>query len=362
MPLILFKYIAKKNITYFLVILLIVSIMMLIFDFMELVKISYNIDLSMSMIFKLATLRNYYHVEKTFPFIFILTTILTYANLTKSSELIVARSYGMSVWQFIFPAVTVAFVFGVINVLFLNPIGSSMLGKFERLEAIHLKGHSSTIAISKNGLWLKEAYKKGNTIIHAMRVSQETKELFEVTFFLADKNYKFLTRIYANSAKLEDGKSWLLSDVDISNADYSFEHKDTYLMPTKISFLQIQESVISPDTISIYNLPAFIKTTQESGFSTLRHLNYLFKIVVSPFFYLSMVLIGLVFATKSSRSGRVGIFMFLGIMVGFLIYFLSDIINAIGIAGNIPVIFSAIAPTLICFTIGLYLVLHYEDG
>ncbi len=362
MPIILFKYIAKKNILYLLIILFIVSVMMIIFDFMELVKISYNANLKMSMILKLAALKNYCHVEKTFPFIFIISTILTYANLTKSFELIVARSYGMSVWQFISPAIAVAFLFGIINVFILNPIGSSMLGKYEKLEATHLKGQSSAIAISSNGLWLKETTETGNIIIHALRVLQEKKELFEVTYFITDKNYKFLKRVYANSARLDDNNFWILSDVDITNSDYSIEHKETYIMPTKISFLQIQESVISPDTISIYKLPAFIKTTQDSGFSTLKHLNYFYRIVASPFYYVSMVLIGIIFATKLSRSGRVGGFMFLGIIVGFLIYFLSDVITAIGIAGNMPIIFSALAPTLICFAIGLYLVLHYEDG
>lgn len=362
MSFILYKYIARKNVICLLSTLVVISLMMLIFDFLELVKISYNTNLAISMVLKLAILKNYCHIEKTFPFVFILTTILTYANLTKTNELIVARSYGMSVWQFIFPAVVVAFVFGLVNVFILNPVGSSMLGKYERLEALHLKGQSSAIAISKNGLWLKESTKTGNTIIHSLRISQETKELFEVTFFLTDKDYKFLTRVSANSAKLEDNKNWILSNVEISNKDFSFERKDSYIMPTKISFLQIQESIISPDTISIYNLPSFIKATQESGFSTLRHLNYFYKILASPFFYISMVLIGIIFATKSSRSGKVGLFIFIGIMVGFLIYFLSDIINAIGIAGNIPIIFSALAPTLICLNIGLYLVLHYEDG
>jgi lipopolysaccharide export system permease protein len=268
----------------------------------------------------------------------------------------------MSAWQFIFPSLMVAFLFGVINLLIFNPIGSLLLSKYEKIEAIHLKGQLSTIAISNNGLWLKENTKTKNIIIHALRVSQDTKELFDVTYIVMNNEYKFLRRIDATSAKLNDNNSLEFLNASIINFDYTSEIKDLYSVPTKLNFNQIIESVVHPDTISIYKLPSFIKATQDSGFSILKHLNYFYKLIISPIFYFSMVFIGIVFATSLPRSGKSALYMFVGILTGFLIYFVTDIVNAIGLSGNIPIVFSALAPTLICLSIGLYLVLHYEDG
>jgi lipopolysaccharide export system permease protein len=362
LPLVLFKYIARKNLLYLLSVLGVVAAMIFVFDFIELMRASYNTSLSTAVIFKMALMKNYSHIQRTFSFVFIISTILTYANLTKTNELIAARSYGMSVWQFLLPSIAVAFTFGFINILILNPIGSSLLSRFERIEAIHLKGQPSTIIISSNGLWFRESSKAENIIIHALRVSQETKELFDVVYFIQDKEHKFSHRIDATKAELKDNHYWTLTEATITRADYSSEYKETFNMPTNINFAQIQESVISPDTVSIYKLPGFIKATQDSGFSVLRHLHYLYKMLISPFFYVAMVLVGLNFATTSPRSKYSSFAMLIGIIFGFLVYFISDIINAVGMAGNIPLLLSATSPTLICLSIGLYFTLHYEDG
>lgn len=364
MPLTLFSYILKKNLIYLSAVLLLLSSVIFLFDFIELLRISSSSNLKISLVFKLALMKNYAGLAKTLPFTFIISTLLTYINLTKSFELVVARSSGMSVWQFIAPSLLVALGFGLLLILVFNPLGAAMLKQYEKIEAIHLKGHESLLSVSSNGLWLRDYNKSEGKIriIHALRLSQESKEFFEVTVFVLDANYRFIERIDADRMQLNDKKQWNLFSAIVTDIKYKQTSVEEMHINTKIAFLQIQESLVSPETISIYHLPSFINATQASGLSTIKHTNYFYKILLSPFLYASMVLISINFATSLPRSGKIGLSLFSGLMFGFLLYFISDIINAVGLSGRIPIFIAAASPTIICLSIGGYLTLHYEDG
>jgi lipopolysaccharide export system permease protein len=51
-----------------------------------------------------------------------------------------------------------------------------------------------------------------------------------------------------------------------------------------------------------------------------------------------------------------------GIVAGFLLYFLSDIVYALGSATRIPVSLAAWSPAVISTLFGLAMLLHLEDG
>jgi lipopolysaccharide export system permease protein len=51
-----------------------------------------------------------------------------------------------------------------------------------------------------------------------------------------------------------------------------------------------------------------------------------------------------------------------GIFSGFVIYFVSDLVAALGLSGSIPVIMAAWAPVGISILLGTVLMLHLEDG
>lgn len=354
----------RKSILYLTLILLLVSALFFVFDFVELVKITSSRQAPISLAIQLAMLKNYDHISRTFPFIFILVTLATYTNLTRTFELVVLRTFGISVWQFLMPLLLVAFGFGIVVVTILNPLGAMLLNRYDRVEGVYLKGHVSPISISESGLWFRDFEpESGNyRIIHTLKISAEEARFFNVSIFIVDEKYRFLKRIDAKDVYLKDNKNWLLSDATIVDRQYNIIHHKSLELPTHMRFLQIQESLVPPETISIYKLPTFISAMQASGLSTTKHLNHFYKTLMLPFFYCAMVLIAINFSTTLPRSGKVARSIFYGVLLGFIIYFLSDVINAIGMSGNLPVILTAIAPTIICLSIGTYLTLHYEDG
>ncbi len=362
MPYIFSLYLARQFLYYFFAILLVVASIILLFDVIELMRIMHSKAVSLSAIFQMAMLENLYHVQRVMPFIALIASVMVYSKMTKTNELIVARSIGLSSWQFISPALIAIFLFGVINVTILNPVTVYLLTKYEKIEALHLKGHASLLALSPTGLWIRQIdIHDQESILHALRVSQDEQEIFDITFYMIDNQGKFQKRIDAERARLKEGY-WEVNNAIVTREKHEITKYDNLNILTNLSFKQIQESVIPPETISFWKLPRFIDIAEQSGLSAIKHRLYLYKIFISPIFIISMVLIGAAFAMSLPRTGRVGKQMMLGVMVGFFIYFLSDMIFAFGLASKMPMILAAFSPTALCLMLGIYLQLHMEDS
>ena len=68
------------------------------------------------------------------PFTVLLAAMVCFAMLTRSSELVVARAAGVSVWRMLAPALLVALGLGVVAFSVFNPIAAAMATRFEAEE------------------------------------------------------------------------------------------------------------------------------------------------------------------------------------------------------------------------------------
>jgi lipopolysaccharide export system permease protein len=362
MPYIFSLYLARQFAYYFFTILLVVASIILLFDVIELIRVMHAKTISLGMIFQMAMLKNLDHVQRVVPFVALIASVVLYSKMTKTHELIIARSIGLSSWQFISPALVAIFLFGIINITIINPVTVYLLTKYEKIEALNLKGQASLLALSPTGLWIRQVdIHDQESILHAFRVVQDEQEIFDITFYMIDNHGKFQKRIDAERAKLRDGY-WEVSNAVITREKHDITKYESLNVLTNLSFKQIQESVIPPETISFWKLPKFIDIAEQSGLSAVKHRLYLYKIIISPLFVLAMVLIGAAFAMSLPRTGRAGKQMMFGVMIGFFIYFLSDMIFAFGLAGKMPILLAALSPTALCLMLGMYLQLHMEDS
>jgi lipopolysaccharide export system permease protein len=139
-------------------------------------------------------------------------------------------------------------------------------------------------------------------------------------------------------------------------------HEDDVLLKTDLTTAQIQNSFAEPKTLSFWQLPAFIHTLEKAGFSALRHRMYWHGTLASPFLLCAMILIAAVFSLRLPRRGGVVMLIVVGVVTGFMVYFLTNFISAFGQSGEMPVVLAAWAPAMIALMIGSGLLLHLEDG
>jgi lipopolysaccharide export system permease protein len=289
--------------------------------------------------------------------------------MTRTHELVVARAAGLSVWQFLAPAMMVVTGISLFMMLVLSPITATMLLRFEQMEAQYFKGKTSLLSVSGSGLWLRQREEEENTpnprtaetIIHALRVSAQEMKLYDVIIFTLDEEDRFMRRVDAAAASLQDGY-WLLEDALVTGPESKPASFPQVTLPTRLTVNQIQESFSPPETLSFWQLPGFIKTMEDSGFSAQRHMLYWYSLLATPFFLCAMVMVGAVFALKHHRMGGTGRLIGAGLAVGFLFYFITDIVNALALSGSLPPMLAAWSITGVTLVIGSMILLHFEDG
>ncbi len=298
---------------------------------------------------------------KLLPFAALFGAIWSFSRLTRSQELVVARAGGVSAWQFLAPSLVLAFAIGTIVVTVVNPLAAVMISRFEQLEAKYLEGRPSLLAFSKTGLWLRQADATGQSVIHALGVSAESMELRDVIIFLYEGADSYRGRIDAKSARLMDGH-WELNDALLSPLEQPAQRYERYELPTELTRGRIQESFASPETLSFWALPGFIDVLEAAGFSAIRHKLYWHSVLATPVMLCAMVLLAATFSLRLTRRGFTGVLVAVGVGAGFTLYFVSDVVHALGIAGNLPVILAAWSPAGVSTMLGMAMLFHLEDG
>src|ERR1700749_2184862 len=143
-------------------------------DYIELLRRGGNrIQATWGTLLEMAALKLPHTAQDVMPFAVLFGTMLAFWRLTRSNELIVARASGVSVWQFLTPAILSALVIGVVAVGVFNPFASAMQATYEGLENRILRGNANQFAISRSGFWLREIDAAGNHVmVHAERTGQ----------------------------------------------------------------------------------------------------------------------------------------------------------------------------------------------
>jgi len=295
------------------------------------------------------------------PFAVLLGGVFSFVRLSRSYELLAIRAAGISAWNLLAPALTVAILLGIFCVVAVTPVSARLLVQYAGMEAKYLRGQASQLAVSRNGLWLRQGDSEHQSVIHALRVAQQGVALDDTIIFLYGEGDRFEGRIDARSARLGNG-AWNLKNAWVSTTDGQSTYHAHYSLPTTLTPSQIQESFASPSTISFWDLPRFIQTAQDAGFSVTRYLLYFDTLLVLPAMFAAMVFMAASFSLRLARLGGLGRVILYSALAGFGVYFFSDVTKALGESGILPVALAASAPAAAAILMGMTLVFHHEDG
>ncbi|MGP1254620.1 MAG: LPS export ABC transporter permease LptG [Kiloniellales bacterium] len=311
-------------------------------------------------VFGVALLRLPALVQETMPFVVLGAAMFTFWRLTRTNELVVTRAAGVSAWQFLLPAIAFSILVGVLTMTALNPIGATMMSRAERIEKSFDPTPGPSMALRGGGLWLRQDDGATRLMLHASRADEASMTLYDVIVFRF-QNESFLNRMDAASARLEPGH-WAIQDVWLSQTGRPTSFEEEVRIPTDLTSRKILESFAPADTLSFWQLPEFIRLLQEAGFSTQQHRLEFNKLLALPLLFTAMVVLAATFSLRPQRRGRVGLIVLAGVVCGFMLYFLSNLVFALGISGKLPVALAAWTPAVIALALALPLLLHLEDG
>lgn len=295
------------------------------------------------------------------PFAVLFSAIFTLWKLNRCHELVIARAIGLSVWQFLTPLIGVALVTGIIITTAINPVSALLMGRFKSMESFYIDKNKSEIALFDEGLWLRQLYDQGYVILHADRVKMPEWQLHNAIAFYFSNENEFQRRIDADLVTLDNGM-WLFKNAILNQPGKKTEKADLVALPTELTGQEIEKSFASPQTMSFWKLPSFIKTVESTGFDATRLKVHFQSLMAIPLLLLAMILLAAAVCLRPPRSGGTFTVIFAGILTGFTAFFMANFLQALGASQQIPAFLSAWAAPFILFLLGLSALLNLEDG
>jgi lipopolysaccharide export system permease protein len=344
------------------------SLLVLLFDFIELMRrAASRDDLGFGLIVGIALLKLPYYVLLILPFAVLLGGIVAFWRLARTSELVVARAAGVSAWQFLTVPLICAAGLGLVATGAVSPLSSAMFRRAEALDNIYLRHTGGPLAISGGQLWLRQADHgldpQGVAIIHARGVGLSGKlvEAKQMSVFRLDAADHLLSRIEADRATLGGG-NWRMQGARTITPDHLPVVVGNMTLETDLTARRVQESFQSPETLSVWALPGFIRLLDQSGFSSVRHRLHFQSLLALPLLCATMALVAAGFSMRQTRRGGVARMVGYGVAAGFALFTISKVAEEFGQSGALPPVLAAWAPAAAGLMLSVALLLHLEDG
>lgn len=260
-----------------------------------------------------------------------------------------------------------SFVIGILTISFFNPIVALTSKQYADVKAKLIDGQATTISIGNEGLWLRQADKKGHTVIRAKRANSAATELYDVTLIKLSEDKQPVRRIEAKILTL-DHAMWIAKNSIIWPINYGLnshsnvQNLNIVEIPTSLKKEQIIDQFGDPSTISIWSLPEFIGQLEQAGFSASRYSVWLQSELSKPMFFLAMMLISAAFCMRQTRAKGTSLNVLAAILVSFLLFYLKNFVLILGVNEQLPVLISAWGPSFAALFISLGLFLNREEG
>lgn len=295
------------------------------------------------------------------PFAVLFSALYTFWFLARRHELVIVRAAGLSVWQFLGPIVGVAVLIGLFHMMVINPIGALLISRYQAMEQAYLQAKDNTVSVGDQGLWLRQKTADGGVILHADKVKMPEWQLTDVTVFYFSSSGNFLRRIDSAHAVLEEGR-WEFKNVTLNQPGQAPAKIAYEELPTRLTVSEIEESFSTPEQTPFWTLPGYIRTMEATGFDSRKLRIHFQTLLAQPLLFAAMVILAATVSLRVSRAQHTVAMISAGVIVGFVVFFASSFLKALGASDQIPVLLAAWFPPLIALSLGISVILTTEDG
>jgi lipopolysaccharide export system permease protein len=282
-------------------------------------------------------------------------------SLNRKSELTVMRSAGMSAWQFLRPGLAVALVLGILAVAIFNPLAAAARSEAEQLVAEVFGKEVGLLAPSGEKSWLRQDGADGQSVLNAKAVANQGLSLSGVIAFQFDRQGRFIERLDAQRAILQDGY-WEMRQVAVSRPLREPEFFDTYSLSTHLSRESVGDALGSENAVSFWQLPSLIEASEKAGLSASKYRMQHALLMSRPALLIAMVVLAATVSLRSFRSGGIQTMVLLGMVGGIGFFLLAEVSRQFGAAGLFSPALAVWVPISLALLVSLTVLLHQEDG
>lgn len=296
------------------------------------------------------------YVYYVLPLAVLIATLVTVGLLTKSSELVVMKACGVSLYRVALPLL----LCGAVGSVALFGIEESLLGRANRKaqQLNHMiRGGSARTFDVLNRQWVVG---REGRLYHYVYFDPRRREMNGLSVYdFAPQRWQVASRLYAGQATFRNGRwtavnGWARQfDAESSVKTYEPFAQRQIVLESADYFVTEQPNA---DRMGFAELRRYVADLQSSGFNVVPYQVALQRKVSFPFVTLIMTLIAVPFAVTTGRGGALyGIGV--GIVLALGYWLLFSLFAAIGTAGMLSPTLAAWSPNIIFAAGAAYLLL-----
>ena len=363
---ILHTYFAVKYFKVILTTFSVISLLLILIDLIEHSRrFSYYTDLFGILYLTFLNLPK--SIYEVIDLVMLISSITFFISMSKTSELIIVRGSGRSVYGAIFSPIIVSLIFGILILTVFNPLVATTSKTYLNVKETYIKGEKAVFSIGSEGLWLRQGYNLEQSVIRANRANYDGSILYDVTIISFAENGSAIQRLEAEKAVILD-KRWRLSNVKLwplgkgFSSEKNAEISQELIVPSNLTKEEIRERISDPSSISIWALRSHISQLKAAGFSVVRYEVRFHSELSHPLFLVAMMLVGCAFTMKNFIGNKKSFTIIASIMLGFGLYYIRNFAHLLAESGQLNLIAATWIPSVSSILIALGLILHMEDG
>lgn len=290
-------------------------------------------------------------IEMILPLSVLAGSMLCFAAWNRTNEFVVVRGFGQSIWAALSPALFSSFVIGMLFVTIVNPIAAVTSKEYSKQMAAIFGEKDSNFTVSTTGIWLRDTLDQGKLIIHGEALNAETATIINPVIYLYGNDVHVKAVYSAGLMQLTDS-GWVLDHALRWQNDGQETDLGSIMLPTGLSALDLRQSGLAPQSISVYSLPSFIGSLEKAGIPTTGYLFYLYKTLSVPFLMIGIAMLAARFSLRNVSRGR-GMWLFSrGALLASAILIFSYFMQIMGTSMQLPVRLAALAPAISILLVG----------
>ncbi len=297
--------------------------------------------------------------EQILPFAVLGGSMFAFVALSRRLELVVARSAGVSVWQFLTPPVMIVLLIGILATTVYNPLSAALKQRADRIET-RIFGKTGR-ANADTSLWIRQRSIDGQAILRAERSSDAGAVLSGVTAYVYEPDGRFMERVEAARATLLPGY-WTLEDARITTADDEPRSVGFYALATNLTPEQVTQSFVPPASVPFWSLQEVSRRTESAGLDATGYRLRYQTLLARPLLLVAMVFIAASVSLRFFRFGGISRMVSGGVAAGFVLYVATKLAGDLGGAGLLSAPVAAWSPAIVGSMLGTLVLLHQEDG
>ena len=285
-------------------------------------------------------------------FIFFFSGIFFFVKFLKNNELNSIKLSGISNLLSIFTTSFLSFFIGIFIIFAITPISAEGIKFYEKYKRNYSQ-NDNLIVINDSGLWFMEKNEQNYKIIRADKiVDNDFSKFYNSTIYTLDSNFNFLNR-YDSKLVFINKKEWILENTKLLSGNDNAQNKKEkdYTLKSSIDINELKNLFTNANTISFWEILNNIKKLNDRGYSGDELKIKFHKYLSLPIYLFSMIILATVFTINIKKNYSNFIYVFFGIILGIVIYFLNDLSIALGIAGKMPLAISVWIPIFLILVI-----------